>query len=162
MTRSVPEAVVTFGREVVASLDGVLGDDLVGAYFVGSIALGGFVAGESDVDIVAVTERAVPDRLKPSIAAAVSGTTSSCPARGLEFTLYRRQVVASPPVAADFELNVNGGPRMERLIHLASRDEPGFWYVLDRAIAHRCGVAIRGPSPSALFAPIPAGCCSRR
>jgi len=33
---------------------------------------------------------------------------AGCPARGLEFTLYRRDVAAVLPAAADFELNVAG------------------------------------------------------
>jgi hypothetical protein len=109
---------------------------------------------ESDVDIIAVSARAIPDEQKPSIAEAVFGTTMSCPARGLEFTLYRRKVTESSPVAADFELNVNGGPRMARAIHLESRTEPRFWYLLDRAIAQRCGVVISGPPPVEVFADV--------
>ena len=147
----VPDEVASYGREVVASLRAVLGDALVGAYYVGSIALGGYVAGESDIDIIAVSERAIPDKTKPSMAGAVSDTTMFCPGRGLEFTLYRREVAESSPVGADFEVNVNGGPRMDRVIHLESRAEPRFWYVLDRAIAHRCGVAICGPPPAEAF-----------
>ena len=148
------DEVVAYGREVAASLQSVLDDALVGVYFVGSIALGGYVPGESDIDVVAVSERAIPDQMKPSIAAAVIATTVSCPARGLEFTLYRREVATSSSVAADFEVNANGGPRLARVIHLESRPEPRFWYVLDRAIAHRCGVVICGPPPSEVFAEV--------
>jgi hypothetical protein len=150
----VPDEVVAYGRRVVVTLQDALGDAFVGAYYVGSIALGGYVAGESDLDIVAVAAHAIPDGMRPSIADAVFATTTSCPARGLEFTLYRREVAESVPVAADFELNVNGGPRMARAIHLDSGTEPGFWYVLDRAIAQRCGVAISGPSSAELFAAV--------
>jgi hypothetical protein len=150
----VPDEVATYGREVVASLQDVLGDALVGAYYVGSIALGGYVAGESDIDIVAVSEHAIPDQKKPSIAGAVIDTTMSCPARGLEFTLYRREVAETSPVAADFEVNVNGGRRMARAIHLESQTEPRFWYVLDRAIAHSCGLVLYGPPPAEAFAEV--------
>jgi len=150
----VADEVVAYGSEVAASLQEVIGDALDGAYYVGSIALGGYVAGESDLDIVAVSARAIPDQEKRSIAEAVFETTMSCPARGLEFTLYRREVAGSSPMDADFEVNVNGGPRMGRSIHLESRAEPGFWYVLDRAIAHRCGVVICGPPPVEVFAEV--------
>jgi hypothetical protein len=150
----VPDDVAAFGREVVASLRDALGDGLVGVYYVGSIALGGYVAGESDIDMVAVSQDVIPERQKTSLAAAVFSTTTSCPARGLEFTLYRRDVAGSSPVGADFEVNVNGGPRMDRDIHLDARAEPGFWYVLDRAVARRCGVAICGPPPAEVFATV--------
>lgn len=81
--------------------------------------------------------------------------TGTCPARGLEFTLYRREVAASRPEGADFEVNVNGGPRMPPSINLDAREEPTFWYVLDRAIAHRRGVAISGAPASEVFADAP-------
>jgi hypothetical protein len=44
---------------------------------------------------------------------------------------------------------------MPRSVHLSPHDEPRFWYVLDRAIAHRCGVAISGPPGREVFADIP-------
>jgi len=149
--RVVPDEILTYGGEVVARLQEVLGDGLRGVYYVGSIALGGYVPGESDVDIVAVSEQAIPEQMKPAVAAAVFDTTRSCPTRGLEFTLYRREIAGSPPVAADFEVNVNGGPGMARHIQLDARTEPRFWYVIDRAIAHRSGLAISGPRAAEVF-----------
>jgi len=148
----VPDEVPAYGREVAASLQDALGDRLHGVYFVGSIALGGYVPGQSDIDIVAVAAHAIPDEHKASLAEAVFETTRSCPPRGLEFTLYRREIAQSQPMAAGFELNVNGGPGMARDIHLDARTEPGFWYAIDRAVAHRCGLAIFGPPPAEVFA----------
>jgi hypothetical protein len=130
----------------------VLGSDLVGAYFVGSVALGGYVSGESDVDVVAVSQHAVPENPKEAVALQLLKVARRCPTRGLEFTLYRREIASSPPYGADFEVNVNGGPRMERLVHMVSAREPAFWYVLDRAIAYRHGVVIVGPPAVEVFA----------
>ena len=110
--------------------------------------------GESDVDVIGVTRSEVADNARQPIADAVVDITPSCPARGLEFTLYRSEVVAGAPVGADFELNANDGPRMERTVHLDAAAEPGFWYVLDRAIAHRYGIAIVGPPAADVFADI--------
>lgn len=152
---SVPDDVATFGDAVAGRAADALEGDMVGAYFVGSIALGGYVPGESDIDIIAVSEQAPRVATRPLIAAAVLETVDDCPTRGLEFTLYRRAVTGSLPVGADFEVNANGGPRMERSVHLDQAAEPGFWYVLDRAIAHRRGVAIVGPPAGEVFADVP-------
>jgi hypothetical protein len=46
---------------------------------------------------------------------------------------------------------------MATAVHLDPTVEPGFWYVLDRAVAHRSGLAIAGPPASAVFADIPRG-----
>jgi len=48
--------VSAFGHEIAAVLSVVLADGFVGAYFVGSIALGGYARAESDIDIVAVCD----------------------------------------------------------------------------------------------------------
>jgi Domain of unknown function (DUF4111) len=52
-------------------------------------------------------------------------------------------------------VNANGGPGMPTAIHLDPAAEPAFWYVLDRAVAHRAGVVISGPPASDVFAGVP-------
>ncbi|HUG48595.1 MAG TPA: aminoglycoside adenylyltransferase domain-containing protein [Candidatus Limnocylindria bacterium] len=144
-----------FGQEVAAVLDPILADDFVGAWFVGSLALGGYVRGESDIDIVGVCRRPIRKETKHVLAEQLLEATTNCPARGLEFSLYRAEVASAPGRHADFEVNVNGGPRMARSVHLAARHEPGFWYAIDRAIAHRQGLAISGPPGAEVFADLP-------
>lgn len=150
-----PDDVSAFGREIAGILQSILTDGFVGAYFVGSVALGGFVPGESDIDVVAVCDEEVDEAARQAVVENVLEPTANCPARGLEFTLYRAATASSVRPETGFELNVNGGPRMPRSIHLSPRDEPRFWYVLDRAIAHRYGVAIAGPRAREVFADIP-------
>lgn len=146
---------VVFGDRLTDAIGRTLGRDLLGVYFVGSVALGGFVRGESDVDVVAVSESGLTAAQKDRVASAIVAASAECPARGLEFTLYRREIAASPPEGAAFEVNTNGGPRMPTAVHLDAAAEPGFWYVLDRAVAYRSGVTVSGPPPRAIFADVP-------
>jgi hypothetical protein len=147
--------VIAFGDQVAGVLARTLRTDLVGVYFVGSVALGGYIRGESDIDIAAVSSAALTDPQRQSVASAVIAASTACPARGLEFTLYRSEVAGSRPAGADFEVNANGGPRMPTAVHMDPASEPGFWYVLDRAVAHRSGLAISGPPARAIFADVP-------
>jgi hypothetical protein len=147
--------IAEFGDHVFSVLAGILGEDLVGVYFVGSVALGGYVPTESDVDIAAVSGFALSEGQKRNVASAVVEVSAVCPARGVEFTLYRRDVAGSLPKGAGFEVNANGGPRMPTAVHLDATAEQGFWYVLDRAIAHRSGVVIGGPPPRSVFVDVP-------
>ena len=101
-------AVAVFGDQVAEALARTLGTDLVGVYFVGSVALGGYIPGESDIDIAAVSSAALTDPQRQSVASAVVEASAACPARGLEFTLYRREVAGSRPAGADFEVDVLG------------------------------------------------------
>ena len=151
-----PEVAV-FGQRVADALVGTLGTDLVGVYFVGSVALGGYIPGESDIDIAAVSRTALNDAQKRAVASAIVDASVTCPARGVEFTLYRRDVAGSRPEGADFEVNANGGPRMPTAVHLDAMSESGFWYVLDRAIAHRSGVTISGPPSREIFVDVSRG-----
>ena len=147
--------VAEFGEELADVLAGVLGNDLLGVYFVGSVALGGYVAGQSDVDVIAVSRRTLGEERRRSVASAIVAASAQCPARGVELTVYRRAVTGSLPTGADFEVNANGGPRMPTVVHLDPTSEEAFWYVLDRAIAHRSGVVIDGPPPRTVFADVP-------
>ena len=150
-----PEDVVAFGQTVAAVLRSIFTEDLVGAYFVGSVALGGYVDGESDVDMVAVCGDVVDEATGDAVIERVLDLTPTCPARGLELTLYRAAVASSRRADTAFELNVNGGPRMPRSVHRAPEEEPRFWYVLDRAVAHRHGVPISSPPASTVFSDLP-------
>lgn len=150
-----PDDAAAFGQETAAILASILADELVGAYFVGSMALGGYVSGQSDIDIVAVCRHHVGEETKKALARRLLELTAHCPARGLEFTFYAAEVASSAARDADFELNINGGPRMARQVRLSCHGEPRFWYVLDRAIAHRRGIVIFGPPAPAVFADVP-------
>ena len=147
--------VALFGQQVADAVGSALETGLVGVYFVGSVALGGYVPGESDIDIAAVSRGALTHAQKRSVASTVVGASGLCPARGVEFTLYGDEVAGALPVDVDFEVNANGGPRMPTAVHLDATSESGFWYVLDRAIAHRSGLVISGPPARAVFADVP-------
>src|SRR5947207_10184190 len=102
-----PDEAGAFGDQVAAILASILADGFVGAYFVGSIALGGYVRGESDIDIVAVCHEEVGEPTRQAVVEKVLEVTANYPARGLEFTLYRARVASSPRADTSFELNVN-------------------------------------------------------
>jgi Nucleotidyltransferase domain len=102
--------VAAFGNQVATVLGRLLGGEVVGVYFVGSVALGGYIPGESDIDIAAVAESALIGTQRQQVVMAIVELSAACPTRGLEFTLYRRDIAGSSPVGADFEVNANGGP----------------------------------------------------
>ena len=73
-----PEVAV-FGDQVAEVLGRTLGTDLVGVYFVGSVALGGYVPGESDIDIAAVSNFALTDPQKRRVGSAVVEVSVAMP-----------------------------------------------------------------------------------
>ena len=82
--RVVPDdEVLRFGEEAAGRLASILGASLVGAYFVGSVALGDYLGSRSDIDIAAVSARALSRNEKTEVAGALSHPRLLCPARGL-------------------------------------------------------------------------------
>jgi hypothetical protein len=140
--------------ELPAVLSGYL-DELVDAlgeveavYVVGSAARGTYRHGPSDVDVVAVVPRPLTQAEKEELVARVERL--DCPARGLELVVYAKG--SQPP---DFEINFNGGPRMERHVSFDSAGESWHWFVVDAAIAEEHAIPLLGPPWAELFDPIP-------
>ena len=128
-------------RDVVAALG-----DVHAAYAVGSTATGGFEPGASDLDMVVVLT-GEPTREHLVELAERARSVDVAPARGLELVAYAGGAVV---------LNVNTGPGMDELVGFAG-ESPGFWFVLDRAIAERSAVSLVGPPWSESFPPVTRG-----
>src|SRR5688500_14680340 len=149
-----PADVVAYGRRIVDALDAAVAGALDGVYLHGSAALGGFVPGHSDVDVLAVVRGPVDQRL---VADAVHSAAAAgrCPGRGLEMSVITAATARSLG-DCPFELHVTtepGGPRT-----VLGRDHPGDPdLVLHAAVCRRHGVALAGPHPRRVFGPVARG-----
>jgi hypothetical protein len=155
-TRSVfPTEIDGFTESVVQRLLDLLQGRMVGTYLVGSAALGGYVHGRSDIDVVAVASTALTIGEKRAIVETLSHPRLECPTRGFEFVLYELAGVATPRSDAAFAINLNTGPRMEPHVSFDPAADPRHWFIIDRAIARIHGVRLCGPPPERLFSPLP-------
>lgn len=133
----------------------ILGDGLHAAYLSGSVALGGYVPGQSDIDIIAVCRYPLPAGRKQTLADAISREAANCPARGLEFVLYSRGAVVAPSRTPRFEINLNYGPEIPYRLSLDPAAEPAHWFALDVSIVREHGLRLAGPPAREVFAPVP-------
>ncbi|RLK12136.1 hypothetical protein DER29_5413 [Micromonospora sp. M71_S20] len=142
--------------DLVAAARDVLGDDLVGAYAAGSVGLGAYQPGRSDVDVALVCADALDLGRRQELVARLRHEALPCPARGLELVVYRREVARSGTPEPGFEVELNTGARMPFRATWAAADRPAedglFWYGLDRSILHQCGYALLGPPAAEAFA----------
>lgn len=149
-------AVRRYLADLVAAARDVLGDDLVGAYAAGSVGLGAYQPGRSDVDVALVCADALDLARRHELVARLRHEALPCPARGLELVVYRRAVAASGTPEPGFEVELNTGARMAFRATWAAADRPAgdglFWYGLDRSILHQCGHALLGPPAAETFA----------
>lgn len=142
--------------QVATRLHELLGEELVGVYAGGSIALGGYEPGRSDVDVAAVSRGALPVETRSGVAAELRHESLPCPARGLELVLYSSATVRVATRDPGYELDLNTGRAMPLHFSVDPSEAPGrHWYVIDRAILREHGRVLAGPRPEDLFAPIP-------
>lgn len=148
---NVPSTVETYVEEVSERLKELLGADLVGVYLHGSVVLGDFSEGRSDVDVVAVSSRPLSPEEKKAIAERLSQGALPCPATSLEFhVLWRRDI--TPRRAPQFELHLNtstaGGP--DRVVD--GHGHPGDPdLVMHVAVLRDHGRALLGPAADKVF-----------
>jgi hypothetical protein len=135
-----PRELAGYLDELVAAMAAVAELDAV--YVIGSAAVGGYTHGESDVDVIAVTSHSLDFDERRVLAAAAASVP--CPARKLELVTYAAG-------SDEWEINLNTG----ELLSFDTAEVPGFWFVIDRAIAEQHAVALLGPPWSELFAPVP-------
>jgi hypothetical protein len=147
---SVGPQAAAYVRRVLEALRGALGDDLAGAWLVGSAALGDFDPARSDLDVQAVAARRPSRAVREALAAAVEHPALPCPVRGLELVLYAREDLADP-LGPAYALNVNTGPGMERHVAFDPSEDPRFWFVIDVSIARQHAVALHGSPAAATF-----------
>jgi hypothetical protein len=150
----VMSGIATYLSELTARLEARLEDRLVGAWLIGSGALGDFDRLRSDVDVQAVCKTRLARGELERLAAALSHEALPCPVRGLEFVLYAREDLADRRGPA-FQLNLNTGPRMEHHAGYHPGAEPRFWFVLDVAIAREHAHPLAGLRPQTVLPALP-------
>jgi streptomycin 3"-adenylyltransferase len=123
----------------------VLGPELVGVYVHGSLALGDFAAGQSDVDLVAVCERPLSGAEKGAVAARL---VELAEVGALEFHLVTRDAVAAGGEALPFELHVAGRRAVDGAGHGGDPD-----LVMHYAVLRAHGVAVGAAPPAAELFP---------
>jgi hypothetical protein len=146
-----PQDVTRILQALLTGLRRELGEQLVGVYLRGSLALGDFIPATSDIDVLAVTERPVDDAGFAALAA-----------------LHARLAASPSPYANRMEMAYIDRAALKRFE--AGRRHPTLgqgealaWtehrhnWILERWTVREHGVALFGPEPRTLIDPIAAG-----
>ena len=151
----VDAASAAYVHAVARRLRVALGDRLIGAWVVGSAALGDFDPRRSDLDVQAIADVRPPRRELEALAARLSHAALPCPARGLELVVYPLATAQAGTGAPGFELNLNTGAAMVFRVDEQPGEIEGFWFAIDRSILREHGIPLHGPPAAEVFAPIP-------
>jgi hypothetical protein len=152
---TVPEDVKRYLHAVTGRVRDVFGDRVVGVYTTGSLALGDYRPGRSDIDLMAVVDGPQDLRLRRQLASQLDHRVLACPAAGLEFVLYPLTTISRPTSDAGYLLNFNTGSALPPVTSFDPADGPAFWYAIDRAITRQSGASLSGPPAPQIFAALP-------
>lgn len=83
----------------------ILRDNLTGIYLHGSAVMGCFNPGKSDIDLIIVAERPLPDPIKKAYMDMVTGYNALGPAKGIEMSIVLREVCSPFVYPTPFELH---------------------------------------------------------
>jgi hypothetical protein len=146
-----------YTEDVCRVLRETLGDTLTGVYLHGSAVLGGFDPRRSDIDLLAVTSRALSHDERRAVAGRLSHDRLPCPAAGLEFGLVTEASARTLSHTPRFEIDMSSGRGKSDQVTFGTVDEGGTDYVMHFASCAHHGVALYGPEPASLFVRIPRG-----
>ncbi|AHH17879.1 hypothetical protein NONO_c30920 [Nocardia nova SH22a] len=118
------------------------GERVVSVFAVGSLALGDYRHGRSDVDVTVVVDPALSDAAVLRLADVLSDI--DCPATGLELVVYDADVIGRRCDRAGYRLDLNTGPLLPYKVSVDSAVAPAFWYVIDRGVAWQSGKLLYG------------------
>jgi hypothetical protein len=151
----VPQEVTHYLDDVTARVGDIFGDRVVGVYTTGSLALGDYRPGRSDIDLMAVVDGSQDLDLRRELVGQLDHRVLHCPAAGLEFVLYPLTTVSRPTLDAGYLINFNTGAALPPVASFDPGEGPAFWYPIDRAITRQSGAALYGPQALQLFAAFP-------
>ncbi len=143
-----------FTARLVEVMHDVLGADLVAVYVHGSLAMGGFRADRSDIDVLAVVADGVGRGPLLALAAALSTSLRPVPAQGLELDVLHEAAVRRPLAPSPFALNLSLGEDGQQ-VTLGEDHGPHGDPVLHLAAVRAAGITLAGPAPAEMIGELP-------
>jgi len=138
-------------------LRSVLGTDLVGVYLHGSGVLGDFSRARSDIDIVAVSDRALSSEEKQRVFTDLSAASLRCPATALELHVVDgaslKRLVKKPSFELHLHTKSSGSKPDTRVDGVGHDGDPDL--LMHYAVLRESGYAVSGPPASELFPEVP-------
>jgi hypothetical protein len=139
-------------RACVAVLSQCLGEDLVGTYLYSSAAIGDYVPGRSDLDVVAVVRSALATPTRITLADNICAVPRPFPTRGLDLEVVTTDSAGCGAVRPPIELKVLTFASYIRTADDEPLGDPRL--VMHYACCRDHGVALVGPPPTEVFAQV--------
>jgi Domain of unknown function (DUF4111) len=143
-------AVEGYARRLDVALGEVV-DGLIATYLHGSAALGGFIAGRSDIDVLVVCrDRPIGRNRLTAAVQTLQSLIGGCPGRGVELSVVARRHVREPGALWPFVLHVSISAGKETVIFGEDRGgDPDL--LMHYVVCRAAGIPLRGPAATELI-----------
>lgn len=147
-------AALACAERVAAATVAVLGDDALGVVLHGSLAMGGYLPGRSDVDLLVVAARPLLPSGVEELTAATLTAAADWPAR-VDYRLVLAPAAARPTREPPMELWIEIDGRLPggQRVHIRRAGERDL--VLELSICRALGQSLHGASPGSLIGAVP-------
>jgi Domain of unknown function (DUF4111) len=151
-----PGTVLAYARAVTARLEGASDGLLRAAYLHGSAALGGWVPGHSDVDMLLVAENDIGAEAVDRLGQELHGSAAECPGRDLECSVVTVAQAERPGPPWPYLLHVVAGPGQPgKTVRPASEAQGDPDLLMHYAVCRAAGWPVRGPEAAELIGTVP-------
>jgi hypothetical protein len=131
------------------------GSRLLAAYVHGSAALGGWMPGRSDIDILFVAADETTPPIAGTMAKVIGAAGAHCPGRDSETSVVAAGAARAPERPWPYLVHVVAGPGSARRVVRPDAAAPGDRDLLMHyAVTRAAGIAVLGPPASELIGPI--------
>lgn len=150
---SCPEQVHDFVYSIVLKIQRILGTNLVGSYLHGSLALGGFHLGQSDIDLICVTANPLTLTDKEAVARILLKASGNPFPIEISFLNFGQLKAWSHPCAFDFHFSEDWRDRFNAGNFEQPANDPDLAAHL--TILHHRGITLDGKPIETIFRNVP-------
>jgi predicted nucleotidyltransferase len=144
-----------FAEHLSSACSRALGDLVDGVVLHGSLALGDYVPGRSDVDLLVIVARPLLDDEAASFVEAIAVAASEAPAP-FDLWVVTREVTTSPTQRPPMELAVEFRPDADQPLYVERRIPGERDLVIEFSICRSIGRSLAGPPAPVLIGEVPA------
>jgi hypothetical protein len=153
-----PPSVLAYAQNLTDRLRAVPGGQLQAAYLHGSAAMGGWVRGRSDIDLLLVAAARPGSAAVAAIGRALLAAAAVCPGRELECSVVTGAQAGRPAAPWPFVLHVAAGPGSPgRVVRPGPRAPGDPDLLMHYAVCRAAGWPVCGPPPGELIGVVPRG-----
>jgi Domain of unknown function (DUF4111) len=154
--RRPPESVLAYARTLTSQLITVCDGLLRAAYLHGSVALGGWMPGRSDVDMLFLTADGIDSGVVARMSQALIEAARRCPGRELECSVVTVVHTGQPAPPWPFVLHVAAGPgKADPRVQPGSQSPGDPDLLMHYAVCRAAGWPVYGPAAADLIGAVP-------